>query len=664
MNPLAPSTVLQNRYQVIHLIGKGGMGEVYLAIDQRLGNSVALKRTFFNDETMWQAFEREARILANLRHQVLPKVSDHFTENGNQYLVMDYIAGDDLSAIIKKHNAPFPLNQVLTWSDQLLDALEFLHSHKPPIVHRDIKPQNLKFTPNNHIVLLDFGLAKNTVGQTRVSSTGSVVGYTPNYAPMEQVRGTGTEARSDIYSLSATLYQLLTNLIPADTLSRAGDMLEGLPDPMRHVSEVNPLIPRPIGDVIMKGVALRMEQRHANAREMRLRIREAYSASQELLGAVKPSINAALKQANSDLSVTLVDTPEKAPHGFSSQATEVFSTDDVLDNKQNGKLGATPPVEVLVKELPTPESLKETVEFDASSYVPEDYAQKETDSLPKPSDFTQPPPSKNSSDEPGKEVFLETFPVFTDEMKDAARTASSEPTEAFSVEEKPFIEQPVNERFSETFSDLNVKNEPQAPVFERPPSLDKRISPTPAVVKKKSGSRGILALFGVVALLGLLAIGSVGGIYAWKSGLLGGRAANATSVTPSPTPIVNDEPGNNNLSGTNVFGNSTNQNSNEDSSNPNLNTNSKSNNNSETDVNAGNKAANESNLDVSKTPKPTPDDAPTTVKSTPTPRVIAAPTPKPIVVPTQKPVVQPTRPVAESTAKPTPPPKKKREILQ
>ena len=200
MKPLAPNSLIQNRYLIVHLIGKGGMGEVYLAVDQRLGSAVALKRTFFaDDEMLGNAFEREARMLASLRHPVLPKVSDHFTENGEQYLVMEHIAGDDLAKRLEAAQKPFPSSWVLFWADQLLDALAYLHTHEPPIIHRDIKPQNLKLTDENHIVLLDFGLSRTLPDRQDVTgrsgSSGSVVGYTPHYAPMEQIRGTGTNPR-------------------------------------------------------------------------------------------------------------------------------------------------------------------------------------------------------------------------------------------------------------------------------------------------------------------------------------------------------------------------------------------------------------------------------------------------------------------------------------
>ena len=291
MKSLAPNSLIQNRYLIVHLIGKGGMGEVYLAVDQRLGSAVALKRTFFaDDELLGNAFEREARILARLRHPVLPKVSDHFAENGEQYLVMEHIAGEDLAKRLEAAQKPFPLSWVLFWADQLLDALAYLHSHEPPIIHRDIKPQNLKLTDENHIVLLDFGLSKNTTGQTQATggssgSTGSVVGYTPHYAPMEQIRGTGTDPRSDIYSLSATLYQLMSNTVPADALTRADALLNGSPDSILPLDQVNPEVPHEVSTVILHGMEVSQEKRFPDAKSMQKALRKAYSEMQQAMSA-------------------------------------------------------------------------------------------------------------------------------------------------------------------------------------------------------------------------------------------------------------------------------------------------------------------------------------------------------------------------------------------
>lgn len=286
MKPLAPNTLIQNRYLIVQLIGKGGMGDVYLAVDQRLGSAIALKRTFFaDDEMLGGAFEREAKILARLRHPVLPKVSDHFTDNDQQFLVMEHISGDDLFKRLEMANKPFPLSWVLFWADQLLDALSYLHTNEPPILHRDIKPQNLKLTDENHIVLLDFGLSKNSAGETQFTNSGSVVGFTPHYAPMEQIRGMGTSPRSDIYGLSATLYQLMTNVVPADALTRADALLNGSPDPLRPVSEINPEIQPVVSDVIIKGMEVSQERRYESAREMQKALRDAFAEMQSAMAA-------------------------------------------------------------------------------------------------------------------------------------------------------------------------------------------------------------------------------------------------------------------------------------------------------------------------------------------------------------------------------------------
>src|SRR3989440_759040 len=231
---IEPGTLLQNRYRVTRQIGEGGMGAVYVATDERFHSTVAIKQTFFfDDPALGKAFEREARLLNHLRHPALPRVSDHFTEGPGQFLVMEYIEGSDLSELLKQRGAGFPAPQVLAWADQLLDALEYLHAQQPPVIHRDIKPQNLKLGARNQVVLLDFGLAKGAPLQTRVTASGSVFGYSFNYAPIEQMQGTGTDPRSDLYSLGATLYHLLTGTTPPDALARATAVLNGEPDLLR-----------------------------------------------------------------------------------------------------------------------------------------------------------------------------------------------------------------------------------------------------------------------------------------------------------------------------------------------------------------------------------------------------------------------------------------------
>jgi predicted Ser/Thr protein kinase len=272
---IAPGTVLQNRYVVERQIGEGGMGAVYIATDQRFGSTVALKETFFDDPNLRKAFEREARLLNHLRHTALPRVSDHFGEEEGQFLVMEYIPGEDLSHMLKARGKPFAVRDVLAWADQLLDALEYLHTQTPSVVHRDIKPQNLKLLPRNQIVLLDFGLAKGTPLQTRVTATGSVFGYSFNYAPLEQMQGAGTDPRSDLYSLGATLYHLLTGSPPTDALTRATALVNGDPDPLRPASELNPRVPTEVADVLSRALQQSAARRFTSAEEMRAALREA-----------------------------------------------------------------------------------------------------------------------------------------------------------------------------------------------------------------------------------------------------------------------------------------------------------------------------------------------------------------------------------------------------
>ena len=267
---MTPETVLQGRYRIVRQLGQGGMGAVYEAVDQRLDTTVALKETLFADERLRKQFEREARLLARLHHPALPRVSDHFSEDDGQFLVMQFIPGDDLSEMMNRKRGPFPADQVMTWGDQLLDALDYLHTQDPQIVHRDIKPQNLKLTARGQIILLDFGLAKGQAGEiSRVTTSASIFGYTPNYAPLEQIQGLGTDSRSDLYALGATLYHLMTGVKPPDALTRAAALVNGQPDPLVRASEANPAIAPEVDQVLAKAMAQSREQRYTSASEMR-----------------------------------------------------------------------------------------------------------------------------------------------------------------------------------------------------------------------------------------------------------------------------------------------------------------------------------------------------------------------------------------------------------
>jgi TonB family protein len=271
---LTPDTILQNRYRIVGKLGQGGMGTVYEAVDQRLYATIALKECVITNEHLQKQFEKEARMLAQLSHPALTKVFDYFVEDDKQFLIMEFVPGEDLWTLILKQRTPFPINEVLSWADQLLDALDYLHSQTPPIIHRDIKPHNLKLTGRGQIKLLDFGLAKGATGSlSNASAAQSVFGYTLNYAALEQIQGTGTDPRSDLYSLAATLYHLLTASMPSDALMRITEVANERPDPLHSPDAYNPQIMPALSSLLMQALSHNREKRPTSAIEMRQAIR-------------------------------------------------------------------------------------------------------------------------------------------------------------------------------------------------------------------------------------------------------------------------------------------------------------------------------------------------------------------------------------------------------
>ena len=486
--------MILERYLVVHLIGKGGMGEVYLAVDQRLGSAVALKRTSFADDaSLAAAFEREARILARLRHPVLPKVSDHFVDGSDQYLVMEHISGDDLSKRIEAANKPFPVSWVMFWADHLLDALNYLHSHTPPIIHRDIKPQNLKLTDDNHIVLLDFGLSKDSgpIAQGGTGSAPSVVGYTPHFAPLEQIRGTGTDPRSDLYSLSATLYQLITNVTPDDALSRADALLSGKPDPAAAISSINADVSEDVSAVIMRGLEVTQDKRFASAAEMQRELRAAHARQKESMSAKTVVIptdavsqteqppQASEPQDQLEATVQMSDVEAQAAFKQADIKTEVLNASDFRQDD---------PVYQAAPELnPTPAS----------------------DPVPAVPDATVPYVALNTSgaDAAEPQFFTESNVSIPDEQG------------AASPAETPVVE-------------------PQLAAAAAAGQAGSGPAATAVVPAQKSSSKGklLLALLGLGFLFVVLIGGAFGGWYYYEN------YYKAGSVTPQPSPSATPTP--------------------------------------------------------------------------------------------------------------------------
>ena len=271
----AAGAILQSRYRILRPLGRGGMGAVYEAVDLRLGHSVAIKQTLTTEEQLWTHFEREARLMARLSHPTLPRVSDYFTEGNRAYLVMQFIDGPDLAEILARQPGPLPERVVIAWADQLLDALIYLHSHDRQVVHRDIKPHNLKVTESGRIVLLDFGLAKaqGENYEDDKDSGRSIFGFSPRYAPLEQIQDRGTTPQSDIYALGATLYHLLTGVKPPDALMRAAAVIASDPDPLRPAHEINSAVGIQLSAILSRALAQNPNHRYASAVEFREAIR-------------------------------------------------------------------------------------------------------------------------------------------------------------------------------------------------------------------------------------------------------------------------------------------------------------------------------------------------------------------------------------------------------
>jgi serine/threonine-protein kinase len=262
--------VLKDRYRIERILGEGGMGTVYMAQDQLLDRPRAIKELYpdplADEAKLHQArlqFENEAKALKGLRHPSLPHVSDYFSIDEYDYVVMDYVEGRSLADILQGKQRPTePL--AYEWLKQVVDVLNYCHEHH--IIHRDIKPANLIHTPDKRIVLVDFGLVKML--DPHNPETGNIVRGvgTPQYTPLEQYdthRG-HTDVRSDIYALGATFYHLLTGYAPQPVSQRILN-----PDTQPPIQEINSKISPWMAEFVQKAMAIRPEDRFQDTKEMR-----------------------------------------------------------------------------------------------------------------------------------------------------------------------------------------------------------------------------------------------------------------------------------------------------------------------------------------------------------------------------------------------------------
>jgi serine/threonine protein kinase len=267
---LKQGELLLDRYRIIEVMGHGGMGSIFRAVDENLGVEVAVKENLFTIEDYARQFRKEATILANLRHSNLPRVSDHFSiDEQGQYLIMDYIEGEDLQERLERLG-PFEEEEVVFIGASICDALSYMHSREPMVLHRDIKPANVRITPRGEVYLVDFGLAKVVHGD-QTTTTGARA-MTMGFSPPEQYGAARTDARTDIYSLGATLYTALTGYTPEDSLAQTMDQEDLTP-----VRERNPKISKRVAEAVEKALQVHPNNRFQMAAEFKNELLKAQS---------------------------------------------------------------------------------------------------------------------------------------------------------------------------------------------------------------------------------------------------------------------------------------------------------------------------------------------------------------------------------------------------
>ena len=292
----------QERYRIIDQFGQDEKSVVYEAFDNALKTNVIIKEFLVNpkkvttatqQESLKLTFAKEAKFLTELKHDALLHVHNYFSESDHQYLVLESVEGKDLSELIEKLKKPFTSANVMNWADQLLDALNYLHSQTSPIIYRDIKPENIKLTPTGKIKLLTANLIQSIDSKVNNAAPHKTLDSADlNYLPLEQIWDgldpasqkvilnsydeksekileQPADAQSDIYALSATLYHLVTGQFPVDALTRSIDNLEGKSDPLLPPNKLNSNIPSEFSNILMKALEIKRENRFDSALDMR-----------------------------------------------------------------------------------------------------------------------------------------------------------------------------------------------------------------------------------------------------------------------------------------------------------------------------------------------------------------------------------------------------------
>ena len=305
--PATNALLQEGRYRISNEIPDEETGSVYDAYDTVSETNVVVREipvklnkveTTSQRESRNIAFADRAKILTEINHESILHVRDYFSEIGRQYLVMESVEGDDLQTLLDRQKSCFPVSDVAGWADQLLDGLNYLHTYRTSIVHRNVRPENIKLDSEGKITLMSFGLIDDGEVQVHGDQASGGEGAGIAYNPLEQIWNgldaasqkviiskyderserilkEDLDARSDIYSLGATLYHLVTARVPVDALERSIEILEGRPDPLRSPNKIDPNIPPEVSDVIIKAMEIKREYRFDSAAIMRQVLRTA-----------------------------------------------------------------------------------------------------------------------------------------------------------------------------------------------------------------------------------------------------------------------------------------------------------------------------------------------------------------------------------------------------